>query len=160
MDAFHEILAYILEEKNLNKNTASKYLKTKGIDIERAVVSTYVNCTVVPKPFRAKEILQAFGYEMNDDELKEALNLSKQIKRSQNYGNDKYFVTGIRIPFSKLSSIETNPLKIELMLNQRINEINQRIKKRGTISYITTLIKADLDYGLLDDALKEEENEE
>lgn len=160
MDAFHEILAYILEEKKLNKNTASKYLKNKGLDIERHVVSTYVNCTVVPRAFRAKEILQAFEYELNDDDLKEALELSKQIKRSQSYGNDKYFVTGIRIPFSRLSSIENNPLKIELMLNERINEINRRLKKRGTISYITTLIKADLDYGLLDDVLKEEKNEE
>lgn len=160
MDAFHEILTYILEENKLNKNTASKFLKTKGIDVERAIVSTYVNCTVVPRTFRAKQILQAFGYELSDEELREALELSRQVKKSQSYGNDKYFATGIKIPFSKLSSVEKNPLKIELMLKERINEINKRTNKKGTISYVATLIKADLDYGLLDDVIKEELDEE
>ena len=156
MEAFHEILEDLLSEKGLNKNTASKYFKKHGLDIERNVVSTYVNCAIVPNFMRAKEIMNILEYEISDEQLKECLVLSKQTRRSQRYGNDKYFVMGIKIPFSKLSSVEKNPLKVELMLKNRMDEVNGVLNGRGTASYIKALIRADLDYGLLDEILMEE----
>lgn len=158
MEAFHDILRELIIKKDLNTNKASKFFKENGINVTRSDISTYINCNTIPREFRAKEMLKVLGYEISDEELKESLALSQVVKKNQTYGNSRYLWTGIRIPLTKLSDTEKNLAKIQSMLNQRMSEVNTIIGGKGISAYIATLIKADIEYNILDEILMEDKN--
>lgn len=87
---FFEILTNFFESLRITKCTdACKYLNTKGLEIKRTTLSTYLKGEVVPPYEKAKAILKIIGYEASEEELSGILEFSKENKKKSQAEKNK-----------------------------------------------------------------------
>lgn len=139
--SFASLLKQILDASEMDVKSAHALLTEQGVSISYSVLAAYRSFDSVPALERAKAILKAFDYPIDEDELIETLEHSraefKELKREKR----SHISRGIRIQPEAISP-KMDVDELEMLLDYRIKEL---FGNAGSLNmYITQLIHDDL----------------
>ena len=141
MDTFSRIMRQLLESSGITMRQLYRKLIEMNSDISYPALGSYKNYDSVPSFVRARMILDAFGYEVTDEELSEILQYSRAELKTIREDDQTMIQQGVRLSprnFSKNMKAD----ELRSMIDQRIAELGPDISNFN--SYITWLIKDDL----------------
>lgn len=137
---FSTLLVQLMEQMSFNTKETCDFLKHNGIDVPYSTFSSYKSFETVPSIERARSIINAFGYQISEAELKEIISYSREESRKLKESNG-YVQTGIRLSAKQFGK-DIDSEQLDVMLTQRASEL---IEKQPSLnSYVTYLIKKDL----------------
>lgn len=140
MDTFSGLMRQLLDSSNMSSKQLYLVLKEKNAGISYPAIGSYKNFDSVPSFDRAKKILDAFGYDIPDEELTEILEYSREELKSIRQ-DEQMIQQGVRLS-PKYFSKEINAAELRTMIDSRIEEISA---VNGNFnSYMSWLIKRDL----------------
>ena len=136
---FSALLTQILSASGLNLREAQQFLSENGADVPYSSLAAYKTFTAVPAYDRGKEILDAFHYVMDDDELIEILQYSRSELKEYKEDERQYVNKGIRLSAKYFKEGITTD-ELESLVETRIQELNEK----NWNTYIASLIRKDL----------------
>lgn len=144
---FSEILKTEITDQGIQLSEVCSLINDDTITAKR--LSEYQNGFHSPPFEKARKILDALGYEMSEDDLKESLKENREIcRQNKEYSSDRYKVISLRIRFTKLLPGK-QPEEVERLLRNRIFDLygdETRIS-----NYLHDLISKDLDEFILEE---------
>lgn len=115
-----------------------KTLSERDCDFSYSTLTGYCNGNVCPTPEKARQIISAFDYPIDEEELDDLLNQSKNMIREMDQ-SEKYIQHGVRIPVNYFGLPKA---KLEISMSKRAEEVTGKDKSFN--AYICYLIKEDL----------------
>ncbi|MBR3354262.1 MAG: hypothetical protein IKG47_02705 [Oscillospiraceae bacterium] len=138
-ETFSGILIQLMDGSRMNLRKAHDMLKEKGIQVSYQSLAAYKAFTGVPAYDKAQAILTAFDYPIEESELFDILENSRDRLKEMNQDSRKYLQRSIRINPNLFNSDMTVEA-LELLLEQRIEELGENTVN----AYVSNLIKKDL----------------
>lgn len=140
---FSILLSQLIEQMGFTTRQACSFLKKKDVHIPYSTLAGYKAFDTVPSIDRARQILNAFSYDIDDSALNELIEYSKEENRKLKESNG-YVQTGIRLSVKQFGKNIDNE-QLSLILTQRANELSELIEGQPSLnSYVSYLIKKDL----------------
>lgn len=94
---FATILKQLISGSGLNLIKTLNYLQNHDVSVSYSALSTYQKGNAVPSFDRARSILDAFDYPIEDDDLREILNMSRSRMQEQHEQSSDVVNTSIRL---------------------------------------------------------------
>lgn len=137
---FSDLVKGLMKDKNLRKaKNTHIWLSNHDCNIAYSSLVRYISGSACPSFGKAKLILKAFEYDIDDNELQEILSNSKKATDE----NDNSIMKGTVLSSSDFG---VSTVQLEELINQRILET----ETSSFSKYIATLVKKDLiENGLL-----------
>lgn len=150
---FSMLLTQIMEASDIRfVRDAYKIISEKRVDISYPTFANYKSFNTVPSYNIARQILDALGYSVSDEELVDILDYSnKELKSIRDYGK-KTMQRGISLIPSYFGE-DLNADTLQSLIEVRVHDL---FGENGNVNhYINQLIKTDLiRHGLLEEGGK------